>query len=126
MGEFGNQQNDPTTKGELDPSEVKLFNMIQQSVMKAEDLAEKWVHADNKGKDDIMFEVGFCLFQDLNNRLCLCQFPVHVCMNDITPEGRLDGVRRMKKYLLNKFHVDTPPDATAPLVAIGESNAPKL
>ena len=94
---------DSNLTNQADPSETKLFNLIQKSMDRVEQQALEWFEADRRGKKDLLFEIGFCLYEDLNRRMCLCSFPVHVCLNDVTLRGKWDGGRRMRTYLKDKL-----------------------
>ena len=105
--------NIPTTQGEADPSDIKLFNLIQKSMDRVEHRAQNWFDDSSKSKKDLLFEIGFCLYDDLHRRMCLCAFPVHVCLNDVTVKGKWDGGRQMKAYLTDKLTKGESEQATA-------------
>ena len=100
---FSGDLDDPLTNGEGDPSNIKLLNLIQKSLDRAEQLMQGWYEDKSKTRKEMLFEVGYCLYDDLHRRMCMCAFPVHVCLNDVTLKGKWDGGRQMRKYLTNKL-----------------------
>ena len=108
------QKDDVTTHGKLNPADTKLFNIVSKAVEKADKKAKQWLCADAKTQQDLMFEIGFILYEDLAKRMCACAFPVHVCVNDVTrAPAKHDGYRRMEQYLRDHVAKPTPsaPDA---------------
>ena len=108
------RNDDVTTHGKLNPADTKLFNIVSKAVEKADKKAKQWLCADAKTQQDLMFEIGFILYEDLAKRMCACAFPVHVCVNDVTrAPAKHDGYRRMEQYLRDHVAKPTPsaPDA---------------
>ena len=108
------QKDDVTTHGKLNPADTKLFNIVSKAVEKADKKAKQWLCADAKTQQDLMFEIGFILYEDLAKRMCACAFPVHVCVNEVTrASAKHDGYRRMEQYLRDHVAKPTPsaPDA---------------
>ena len=101
----------------IEEADAKLFDLVDKSLQKVDRNINKWVHTKDKDeRSDLLFEMGWVLHSDLANRLCLCEFPVHVCVKEVAQPERYakSSLKGVKTALTTKLPSKLKPTASAP------------
>ena len=101
----------------IEEADAKLFDLVDKSLQKVDRNINKWVRTKDKDeRTDLLFEMGWVLHSDLANRLCLCEFPVHVCVKEVAQPERYakSSLKGVKTALTTKLPSKLKPTASAP------------
>ena len=101
----------------IEEADAKLFDLVDKSLQKVDRNINKWVRTKDKDeRKDLLFEMGWVLHSDLANRLCLCEFPVHVCVKEVAQPERYakSSLKGVKTALTTKLPSKLKPTASAP------------